>query len=83
MTSALTVLLAVDTTNSNVPSPAPAASTLNVIGTPIGAGEICSKPLMVTRDTSNTLQLNGEPEMCCSPLETLKKRKHVKESFQF
>ena len=67
------MLLAVDTTSSSVPSPAPAASTLKVIGTPNGAGETCSSPLMVTRVTSKTLQLNGEPEMCCSPLETLLK----------
>lgn len=71
ITSALTVLLAVDTTSSNVPSPAPAASTENVIGTPKDAGEICSKPLIATRETSKTLQLKGEPAMCCSPLETL------------
>uniref|UniRef100_A0A1A9VFQ6 Uncharacterized protein n=1 Tax=Glossina austeni TaxID=7395 RepID=A0A1A9VFQ6_GLOAU len=40
-TSAFTVLLSVETTNSKVPSPAPAASTLKVTGTPKAAGPYC------------------------------------------
>ena len=65
------MLLAVDTTSSKVPSPAPAASTENVIGTPNEVGDDCSSPLIATRETSKTLQLNGDPAMCCSPLDTL------------
>ena len=74
----MTVLLAVDTTSSNVPSPAPAASTENVIGMPNCAGDACPNPLIVTRETSKTLQLNGDPAMCCSPLDTLEVCKNYK-----
>lgn len=74
----MTVLLAVDTTSSNVPSPAPAASTENVIGMPNCAGDACPSPLIVTRETSKTLQLNGDPAMCCSPLDTLKVSQNIK-----
>jgi hypothetical protein len=73
------VLLAVDTTSSNVPSPAPAASTENVIGTPNCAGDACPNPLIATRETSKTLQLNGDPAMCCSPLDTLEITQNVKQ----
>lgn len=66
-TSALTVLVAVETTNSNVPSPAPIASQLKVTGTPNDVGPLCcSNPVIVTRDTSKTLHENGEPPICCS-----------------
>uniref|UniRef100_A0A2M4D7P6 Putative secreted protein n=1 Tax=Anopheles darlingi TaxID=43151 RepID=A0A2M4D7P6_ANODA len=65
VTSAFTVLVAVETTSSSVPSPAPAASTLNVSGTPNEAIVVRgSNPAIDTRETSNTLQENGDPLMC-------------------